>query len=197
MRKWNNSKSRLGALVLSVVLLSACNDTLLTSFKIGIAASRPFVSSLISSGVIGQSQADSIFADLDSGVSALDRGDTCIKAIPKDTAKGPKRIAKGKCYFQAAQDLRVILEHHNIGGNPTLDKIATIVSGAIEAFEAYFNSVSSSVSVTSRAGVIQRSAAEGPNGEAADKKIEQTMKDLKKQMDDVNKEMKEAAKTKQ
>lgn len=164
--------------LVSSIFLSGCGSgNLIAGFKIGFAASRPFVQSLVQSGTITQAKADAVIGEINAGVGVAERGEACLREI---TVTGSaKKVAQGKCYFAVAQDLRVILARHNIGGNPRLDQISLIVAGAIEAFEAYFASVNPDADGgTSRA--LSSTAVQDP-----DKQLETRLKELQKQLKNV------------
>ena len=170
----------------SVLIFQLACDSLLTSFKVGFAASKPFVQSLATSGALTQGKADIVVRDISDGVAAADRGDGCIKAI---TVSGPaKRVAKAKCYLAVATDLRGILARHNISGDARLDQIATIAAGAIEAFEAYYTAVNTGPAVTGPDGGITHTGADGIDGSDADKQLESTLKSLNQQLKDLSKQ---------
>jgi hypothetical protein len=173
--------------LLSLALLSAgCDPNLATGFKIGLSAAKPFVQSLVTSGVLTQGVADLATTDVTDGVNSAVRAETCLKAV---TVTGPgKRVGNAKCYFALAQDLRVILARHNLGGAPLLDQIATIVTGAIEAFEAYYTSVNTGPEVSGPDGGITRTGADGIQGSDADKQLRSTLEDLNKQLKAITKQ---------
>lgn len=167
-------------LALSGILI-AC-DSLVSGFKAGLAASKPFVQSLVDSGSISSGEASNVTQDLTDGVSSLDRADLCLNQI-KNLSGGAKRTAKAKCYFTAAQDLRGILARRNFDVHEQLTRYSTIVSGAIEAFESYYASVTTGVEVTGPDGGITHTGADGISGENADKELERSLKEQKKELD--------------
>lgn len=182
------------ALVLSCALFAAgCSPNLATGFKIGLAASKPFVQSLVTSGVLTQGAADTATHDLGDGIDSATRGQNCLK-LAKTSATGPaRRVANGRCYFTLAQELRVILARHGFAGAPQLDQIATIVQGAIEAFEAYNQAVVSSPpatrgrvrlggSVTAAGEGVINSPVDEATGKEADKQLNATLEDLNKNL---------------
>jgi len=153
------------AFILAVCMLSqvACGGSLISSFKAGFAATKPFIQTLVSQGVISQSKADAAIADVDSSLDFASVAQTCLSAAGSD--KG----AKAQCYLTLANNLRTILARHNIGGSPQLDRIATIAEAAILAFQAYFNRVNS------------RSVSR--NQVDPDKQLEADMKAVKRDLD--------------
>ena len=164
------TKQSLTALILCAILVSGCGSNLITTFRVAVASSRPFINSLVNSGVITQEKANSVLADINAGIDVASRGETCVKGI---TGSGnDSKVAKAKCYFALAQDLRGILARHNIGGNAKLDQIASIVEGAIAAFEEYFRSVTGT----------QNSITAGGRAEDPDKTLEAKMKSMQAQM---------------
>jgi hypothetical protein len=146
------------AFILTVCILSqvACGSNLIASFKAGFAATKPFIQTLVSQGVISQAKADAAIADVDSSLDFASVAQTCLSAAASD------RGAKAQCYLTLANNLRTILARHNIGGSPQLDRIATIAESAILAFQAYFNRVNS--------------RAVGRNAVDADKQLEADLK---------------------
>lgn len=185
MRITNRSLFTIPLLVLSLLtnsflLMSCGGSNLIAGFRVAFAASKPFVQSLVSSGALTQARADAATKDIDDGIAAAARAETCDKAI---TVTGSaKRVAEGKCYFALAQDLRGILARHNIGNNPRLDQIAAIASGAIEAFEQFFTTVTTGPAVTGPDGGITHTGADGISGENAEKQLKNTVEDLNRQL---------------
>lgn len=149
------------AFILAVCILSqvACGGSLISSFKAGFAATKPFVQTLVSQGVISQVKADAAIRDIDDGINFASVAQVCISAA------GSSRASKAKCYLTLATNLRTILQRHNIGGSVQLDRVAAIVEAAILAFEAY----------TSR--VVNESVSS--DGVDADKQLETDMKKVR------------------
>lgn len=171
------------ATVALCVVLAAC-DGIVVGFKAGLAASKPFVQSLVDSGTVTQTVATAVTKDLDDGVNVLGVGQDCLKSAKLYTG-GAKRIEKAKCYYQAAQGLRVILARRNFEANEKLTRYSTIVSGAIEAFEAYYTAVNSRTESTGPDGGITHTGADGISGENADKSLEESLKARKKELDEL------------
>lgn len=157
---------RICVLIIVLAFATAC-DSLLSGFRAGFAASRPFIQSLVDSGTIPQTTANLAIADVNDGINTLTEGDRCVKAI---TATGSaKKVAKAKCYLAAARSLRSILARHNFNQHPKLNQVFTIVEGAIAALEEYYNSVTNESSVT-----IQ--------GDDPDARLERKLKDAERQL---------------
>lgn len=179
-----SGKRKLGILVLCLVL-TAC-DGLVGGFKAGLAASKPFVQSLVDSGAIPQTAANLAIADLTEGANDLTTAQQCLDQA-KPLAGGAKRVAKAKCYYSAAQSLRQILARHNFDANAKLTRISTIVAGAIEAFEAYYTTVTTSTEAVGPTGGITSTGADGISGENADKELEARLKEAKRQLEELTK----------
>lgn len=164
----------LGALLLSsVLLLSACGgDAIITSLRVGVAFSRPIVQSLVDTHVIPESKATAVLGDVTDGLAYSSQAEAAIKQLSPSLTKEEKRIAKARIYFALAQNLRTVLNRHNIGGQETLDKIATIFSGVITALEEYYRQV------VPQPGVAARAAS----GVDPDKQLEQALKNAERQM---------------
>lgn len=159
---------RLGVLVLSVMFFTAC-PSLAQNFRVGLAAAKPFVQSLVPA-FITQAQADLATTDVGDGIEAVIKTEQCLKAITVTGAA--KRVAKAQCYYTTAQDLKVILARHNLD-SPKLNQIATIVQAAISAFEAYYSQVNDET-------------LSDDGGESADQELDRKMKDVKRQLDALN-----------
>lgn len=139
-------KTTLTTLLLLCSITLACGG-LLDSIRSGWAGTKPFIQSLVSTGVISQVKADAAIRDVDDTLAKADIAEQCVNAIPSDLNKTARKIAKGKCYFEFAQNFRMILGRRNIGGSPMLDKIALIGEGFIAALEQYFRRVSGSATM--------------------------------------------------
>jgi len=163
-------------LVAVLVFTTACDSSILTAFRSGFAASKPFIQTLVDTNTIPQTAATLAIADVDDGIAALTTGDRCLKAITEEGSA--KKLAKAKCYYAAAQSLRTILDRHHFESHETLNRISTIVSGAIAALEEYYRSVS---------GPIARSATVGKKSaeDAAEKVLKEKMEKAKKEMQDL------------
>lgn len=168
----------------SILVMTACGTELVTSFKVAFAASKPFIQSLVTSGSLSQEKADAATTDIQTGVDAAARAEICIKSIVPSTV-GARRTARAKCYYDLAQDLRVILDRHTLEGDSRLDQIAAIASGAIEAFEAYYTTITTSPEVTGPDGGITHTGADGIAGQDADRQLSSTLKSLNKQLKDL------------
>lgn len=172
------------ALLTLAFLMTGCESkNLISGFRLAFAASAPFVQSLVTSGAVTQTKADAAKTDIGDAITAASQAETCIKAITSSGAQ--KRVEKAKCYFQLAQDLRLILERHNLAGEPRLDQIATIGAGAIEAFEAFYTTVNTGGTVTGPDGGITHTGADGISGSDADKELERSVKALNDQLKDL------------
>lgn len=133
-------------ILLSLISTIACGG-LLDSIRSGWAGTKPFIQSLVAAGTISQAKADAAIRDVDDTLAKADIAEQCVDAIPSDLNKTARKIAKGKCYFEFAQNFRMILGRHNIGGSPMLDRIALIGEGFIVALEQYFRRVSGSATL--------------------------------------------------
>jgi len=162
------------ALLVLLLFVTAC-DGVIAGFKSGLAASKPFVQSLVDTGEITQKQADTAVGDISDGVNTFARADKCLDQA-KPLAKGEKRVAKAKCYFAASEDLRGILARRNFEVSQKLTRYSTIVAGAIEALEAYYKPVLSD-------GITVQSSAASVSVEDADKELERKLKERMKEMD--------------
>ena len=164
--------------VLALVLtVAACTNGLLRSFRAGMAATPPFVAVLVAEGVISQSVANAVTADVNEGIDAAVACDRCLKAIPASAAGTAKQAAKAKCYVGLAGNLRSILNRHNIGGVEQLERIARIIESGIGAFEEYARDVGQEslvAAVPRRRGVAKSVKSENP-----DKTLEQSIKQMK------------------
>lgn len=172
-----NRRNLLLAPVLAVCLLLSGCASLLQNFRMGISAAKPFVGSLVTSGLISQSIATDVTADLDDGINTALTGEQCLKSISATGAE--KNVAKGKCYFTVSQGLRSILNRHHIGGVKALDQLAEIIQGAINAFEQYYATVNPSKAVRGAANSDTATPAGDP-----DKTLEDT---LKRRMEELKK----------
>lgn len=125
------------AFILAVCILSqvACGGSLVSSFKAGFAATKPFIQTLVTQGVITQAKADAAILDVDDSLNFASTAQVCLSAA------GSHKGAKAQCYLTLANNLRTVLQRHNIGGSPQLDRVAVIVEAAIAAFQAYNNRV--------------------------------------------------------
>lgn len=134
--------SKLAITAVLVLAITACGASdLIKGFRVGFSASKPAIQSLVPA-TISQAKADTVVRDVDAGITAAERGEQCIKAIVET---GPqKRVEQARCYVELANDLRVILARHNIGGSPILNQIASLVQAAISAFEEFNRSVTPS-----------------------------------------------------
>lgn len=161
---------RIGLIVMLLAFLTACGDVA-TGFRVGLKASKPFVTSLVTANKITQAQADLVNADIDDSVKVIGNTQTCL---------GPAtdRLAKAKCYFAGAQELRSILSRHNFEVNESLNSIAVIAQGAIDAFEEYARSVNSE---TPTDGPTRRRAVIAGKGNP-DTRLENKLKELNKQL---------------
>lgn len=121
-------------LAVCILFQVACGPNLIAGFKAGFAATKPFVQTLVSQGVISQAKADAAIADVDSSLDFASTAQACLSGASD-------KPAKAQCYLTLANNLRTVLERHNIGGSPQLDRIATIAEAAILAFQNYFNRV--------------------------------------------------------
>lgn len=155
----------LAAIVIAALFFSACDPNLIGSFRAGFGATKPFIQTLVSQGVISQAKADSAIKDVDDGLDFAAAAQTC------ESAAGNSKPAKAQCYLTLANNLRSILERHNIGGSPQLDRIAAIAQAAVAAFEAYHRSVNAtSRSVAETAGIDP------------DKQLQEDLKAVKKDL---------------
>ncbi len=125
-----------GTFALAIVML-ACQSGLIPGFKAGFSATKPFIATLVTQGVITQAKADAAIRDVDDSLTFASDAQGCVGAA------GDSRPAKAQCYLTLATNLRTVLQRHNIGGSPQLDRIAQIAQAAILAFEAYNARVSS------------------------------------------------------
>lgn len=184
------SPIRAGLLV-TVLLCATTAETcdssnIATGFKIGLGASKPFVTSLVTSHTITQAQADLANQDLTDGVNVIANTEDCLKSA-KLYEGGKRRVENAACYFQASQGLRTILARHNFDGNERLSQLSTIMSGAIEAFEAYYTTVNTGPEVTGPSGGITHVGADGINGKNAEKELERALKQAKKDLEKLQK----------
>jgi hypothetical protein len=152
------------AFILTVCMLSqaACGGGLIDSFKAGFGATKPFIQTLVSQGVIDQAKADAAIADIDDSLNFASVAQACVEAA------GSSKPVKAQCYLTLANNLRTVLQRHNIGGSPQLDRIAVIAAAAIVAFEAYNSRVTST--------------AKGMRADP-DKQLEADMKAVKRDLD--------------
>lgn len=166
-------------LLVAVLFATGCDSGVLTTFRAGFAALRPFIQSLVDSNTIPQTTANLAIADIEDSIDALTKGDQCLNAIT--VVGNAKKVEKAKCYFAAAKDLRSILDRHHFEGNELLNRVSTIAEGAISALEEYYRSVTT----TSAAPAGMR----GGSSDAADKILEQKMNDAKQKMKDLKREL--------
>lgn len=158
------------ALAVIICLVVSCGG-IIKGFRVGFSASKPAIQSLVPD-TISQAKADIVIRDVDAGITAAEKGERCMKAIVETGAQ--KRIEQARCYLALATDLRAILALHNIGGNPLLDQIASLVEAAIAAFEEFNRSISSS----GRDAALPSEA----EGKAAEKTLEGKLKDVERQL---------------
>jgi len=157
---------RIGGLAVLLAISVAC-DGIATGFKVGLIASKPFVTSLVTSNTINQTEADLVNGDIDDSVNALGNAEDCLRSAKLYTGR-ERQVEKGKCYLHAANDLRSILARHNFDVDLKLNRIASIAEGAIAAFEEYNRSVSGT-------------AASSEGGDP-DKQLKAKLKDLRRQL---------------
>lgn len=124
-----------GTLVTAIVMEIACSGGLISGFKAGFAATKPFVQTLVTQQVISQAKADAVTRDVDDSIAFATTAQQCVNSAAD-------KSAKATCILNLANSLRTVLQRHNIGGSPRLDQIAVIVRAAISAFQAYFDRVS-------------------------------------------------------
>lgn len=128
------------SVIVLCAILAACG--LLDSIRSGWAGTKPFISTLVTQQVISQAKADAAIKDVDDTLTKADVAEQCVSDIPSGISGNERKVKKGACYFQFAQDFRAILARHNIGGSVQLDRIAAIGQGFILALEQYFHRVS-------------------------------------------------------
>lgn len=131
---------RLFAITALLVFTLACGG-LLDNIQSGWRAVKPFSQTLVAQGVITQAKADVVIRDVDDTLAAGDAAEQCISGIPSDISKSERRVRKAQCYYNFAITFRIILQRHNIGGSPQLDRIAAIGQGFILALEEYYRRV--------------------------------------------------------
>lgn len=163
---------------LALIITTGC-DSLLTTFRSAFAASRPFVAALVQSGKITQAQADAATTDITDGINDVDKANVCIKAIPASVAGKARKVAKARCYYALAQDLRQILARHNLEADAKLNDVSLIIGGAIEAFETFYNAVQPVSGETSATGITNVGADAAVDN--AEQQLENTLKDLGRQ----------------
>lgn len=167
-------KARNICFITALVFMMACGS-ILQGFRAGFNVGSVIADDLVTHHVITQEKADLIKADVSDGIDAAATGEQCVKAATGSDTE--KKIAKARCYFKVAQDLRSILARHNIGGEGRLDLIASIANDVIAALEEYFRNVTGE-------GVSRRAAAAVGD---PDKTLEGKMKDAKSRLDALKK----------
>ena len=167
--------------LVAALLMTACaGDSLIPPFRAAFAASKPFVQSLVTSGTITQEKADAATADIQSGVDIFDHGATCVNGI---TATGrAKTVAKAQCYYNSAQEVRTVLDRHNIQGAPFLDRVSEVAQGAILAFETYYASVTSKQPSTAAAGDSTAPVKAVNRDKEAENELNDKLKELTKEL---------------
>ncbi len=175
-------KLKISLVAVTLPVMVACSAALLSSARIGLNVSRPFVQQLVIERVIPQEKADIVISDVSDGLDKADACDRCLKAI-KETGKA-KKVAKGQCYFQLAQDWRAILQRNNIGGVPQLDRVANIIQAGISALEEYFRAVNSADAPPGMKSVSDVKRAEETD---PDKDLEKALKRMRDDLKDATK----------
>lgn len=130
-------QSRLSTLGL-VVLLAACSNGALTSFRIGIAASRPLANSLVAAGAISQELADKVVRDFDDGAqcgAALQTAFNAAKSLPKEE----QRRAKFTASQTAFTCFRTIVQRNNFAQHKRFQDAANIAEGILASLVIFYS----------------------------------------------------------
>lgn len=131
MRKTNTIAAALLALV-----LMACGSNLLSSFRVALLASKPFVNNLVAQGILTQSQANGVIQDFQDGAQiAIDLKYT-IDVIPKDDPNRKQKIAAEARL--AAAGWRAILNRGHFNLHPRIRDAADLASAIMESIEIFY-----------------------------------------------------------
>lgn len=136
--------------VILALLLSGCG--LLDDFKAGWGVGKPLIQAAADQKLITQERADAAKRDVDEGLDKASIADKCDD-ISSDVTDNARKVAKGRCYFTLAKDLRVILARHNLGGTATLDRFVGLADALIAALEGYYHQVTNAAQGIVASGV--------------------------------------------
>lgn len=127
-------------LALSLSLIIACGSTsVLRSFRSALAASSPLVNSLVASGAIPQSRAQSIITDFNDGASCGLTLENAFAAIPKDLGEREVTTRKLNASVTALRCFRAIIERQNFAANPKVQNVANIAEGVLASMVVFYS----------------------------------------------------------
>lgn len=149
-------------LVLVLFMLACGSSDVFRGIRIGLAAAKTDLPPAVAK-------------DVDDGIKAVEDGEACLAAATGDRAQ--KRIAQAKCGFQIAQDFRVILLRHNIGGSPTADKIAKYINTTILVLEEFYREV---IPPENARGIS--AGVSDDKWKAAEQKLQTKLKEVERQL---------------
>jgi len=176
--------SKLSAIALVIILAACGGSTLLKSFRVALASSRPLVDSLVVSGAISNPQASAIVTDFDDGAKCGLALQNEFSAIPKELPANEQKTRKFQASENALKCFRVVLQRHNFAAHPRVQNAANIAEGILLSLVEFY---SDSDTATSDA-VGPRRAPTGRRNTAKDEK------ELEKQLNDQVEALKEALK---
>lgn len=128
---------RLATLALAVVLV-ACSNGALKTFRIGLAASRPLAQSLVTSGAITQELADKVVNDFDDGAQCgitLQDAFNAAKSLPKEE----QRRAKFTASSTAFSCFRAIVQRNNFARHKRFQDVANIAEGILASLVVFYS----------------------------------------------------------
>lgn len=126
-----NRKIFLAPLLALALLVQSCGGALLTTFRLALASSGPLVNSLVTAGVLKQSQAGPIIADFTDGANVGLTLETDFKAC---TVKACKLSAAQK----AEKGFREIVNRHHFAQNQRIQEVADVADGILSSLVIFY-----------------------------------------------------------
>lgn len=160
--------------ILSLVLMAACfGASQLAVLKTTLRSSPPLVNSLVASGAIKQSDADTTIKDFTDGAGEAIQLGECMKAVSKDAPD--RKQQQYRCAHAAFTGWRAIANRGHFKIHPKIETAFTIADGIFEFIDAFY---------ADRAGVVSHSdvGADGLSDEDFQQALDQRIKELKAAM---------------
>lgn len=138
-------QSRLSVTALAtVILLAACGNGIIPSFRIALASSTPLVNSLVASGAIPQEKAAAVIADFGAGATCGQTLQSDFAAISKDLPASEKKTLKLTASTKAFRCFRVVIDRQNFAIHPRLQQVANIADGILASLVLFYSDAGSS-----------------------------------------------------
>lgn len=140
------------SLLLTIVLkASGCGAAdLFKGFQVALQSSRPLVTSLVSSGVLNQTQADAIVTDFGEGAQCGVTAANAFAAIPGDLPANEKKARKFSASQTALQCFRVIVQRRNFASHPRIQNAADIADGILASLVIFYSSGAQRTAINAR-----------------------------------------------